>query len=157
HKDPHHLASADVQDMNSVGGNCVENGIDLGEPYFGNVPLGQRARMVERVRHAYSSRISIMPRLNSLLSGLKPLLSNISCRSFAPIGLPLMPSCLRNFLKPAARIGWSFLPWRSISSASSRSSRSSADIGSLRRGRRLARPCSLALDRAAIVCSLVPS
>src|SRR5581483_6886984 len=82
------LARADVQDMDAVGGYRVEDRIDQSGAEFRHIPFGQCARVQEEgVRQAYSSRISIMPRLNSLLLGSKPSRIIRSRNFFAPIGL----------------------------------------------------------------------
>src|SRR5262249_336008 len=150
HEDRQHLAGTDVEDIDPVGGYCVEDRIDLGRPSFRDIPLGQRARVhVERIGHAYSSRMPMMPWLHSLLSGLKPLLSNLSRSFLALMGLPRMPSCFMNFSQPATKFACSSRETRKSSSPNASSSRSA----SVRRGWRPSRCRFPGLRFVAIVCS----
>src|SRR5207245_9068384 len=85
HRD--HLSQTDAKEAESFARNLFENRVDPFRPRFSDVALGQRAGVQqESVGHAYSSRISMMPRLNSFLAGSMPSLSAISCSFPAPIG-----------------------------------------------------------------------
>src|SRR5260370_12164611 len=131
-KDRHNFTGADIQETNPVGRHMIEDGIDLGRPFFRYIPFSQSTRVqVEGIRHAYSSRMAMMPWLNSLDSGLNPFLSNRSRSFLAPIGLLLMPSCFMNFFQPAMKSASSSRETRKSSSPSARSSRSASEIGFL--------------------------
>src|SRR5205085_7475238 len=97
-EDRHDLTGANIEQADSVGGYRVKNRMDLSRPIFGEVALRQRACVeAEGIRHSYSSRISIMPRLNSVPSGSRPSRIAISRSFLAPIGLAgrRMPSCFK--------------------------------------------------------------
>src|SRR5437773_1901113 len=67
------FTGTDIKDVDSVPGNRVEDGVDFGRSQLRNITLRQRTRIqVEGIRQTYSSRISIIPRLNSVLSGSMP-------------------------------------------------------------------------------------
>src|SRR2546428_12141582 len=157
-QDGDYFSRTDIQDVNSLRGYRIEDRIDPRRSRLRDVPLRQRAGVqVEGIRHFYSSRISIIPRLNWLSLGSSPSLIASSCSFLAPIGLPRIPSCFMNLSQPATKSASSSLLTRKSSSASSRSSRSASDIGSLCCGGRLPRRFFPGLDRVAIVRSLVRS
>src|SRR6516225_7879955 len=152
HQNRNDLTGAAVQQVDSVGGHGVEDTIDLCGTFFGDVPFRQRAGVqIEGIRHAYSSRMAMMPWLNSLPSGSMPSWI-IRARSFlAPIGLPRMPSCFMNFFQPATN---SACPSRAARMSCSPRASSSL-LGSGRRAAGLPCRCWLTFRRVAIVASLV--
>src|SRR5437870_2756385 len=86
-KDRNDLAGTNIEHVKSLTSGVIKDRVILCRPLFGDVPLCQGARVqVERARHSYSSRISMMPRLNSFPSGSMPDWIIRSRSSLAPIG-----------------------------------------------------------------------
>src|SRR6266852_244215 len=126
-QDRHDLPRAHIQNVEPLPGNFVENLIDHRRALFRNESLRQGAGVeVEGVHSAYSSRMAMMPWLNSFVLGLIPVWSSISRSFFAPTGFPQIPTVCMNLFQPAKNSLWPALASHVSSSPRERSSASAA-------------------------------